>query len=136
VTSTHLIPTTPTVTPAPAAAPLATRRALSAIPRTSRWFACAAACLSLTACSEPSSAPAQPGRFTDPIAPLAAERCDGCHAASAPGGVMSDYRNARPFITPGKPDESLYYTLPKGHPAAWGDSAGLVRAWIEAGAPE
>jgi hypothetical protein len=27
-------------------------------------------------------------------------------------------------------------SLPERHPAAWGDAAGLVRAWIEAGAPE
>ncbi|WP_437283380.1 hypothetical protein WME90_23230 [Sorangium sp. So ce375] len=49
---------------------------------------------------------------------------------------MAAYRTARSLITPGKPDESLYYTLPERHPPAWGDAAGLVRAWIEAGAPE
>jgi hypothetical protein len=98
-------------------------------------IACAA-CVGLAACSETrSTASPEPARFTDRIAPLAAERCDGCHA-TAPGGSMAAYRTARSLVTPGKPDESLYYTLPERHPAAWGDAAGLVRAWIEAGAPE
>lgn len=98
-------------------------------------IACAA-CVGLAACSETHSTPSpEPARFADRIAPLAAERCDRCHA-TAPGGSMAAYRTARSLITPGKPDESLYYTLPERHPAAWGDAAGLVRAWIEAGAPE
>jgi hypothetical protein len=96
---------------------------------------CLIACATLAACHEASSIPPGPARFTEHIAPLAAERCDSCHA-QAPGGPMAVYSTARSLITPGKPDESLYYTLPKGHPAAWGDAAGRVRAWIEAGAPE
>lgn len=74
-------------------------------------------------------------RFSDRIAPIAKERCDDCHA-KAPGGAMSVYRNARPFIEPGDPEASVYFTLPKGHPPSWGDEAGVVRAWIAAGARE
>ncbi|WP_437965189.1 hypothetical protein WMF04_36890 [Sorangium sp. So ce260] len=112
----------------------------SVVPTTSMLLkpgliACAA-CVGLAACSETSSTPSpERARFADRIAPLAAERCDGCHA-TAPGGSMAVYRTARSLVTPGKPDESLYYTLPERHPAAWGDAAGLVRGWIEAGAPE
>lgn len=113
----------------------------SFVPATSRplkrgLLACAA-CVGLAACGETSSSTSspEPARFAARIAPLAAERCDGCHA-TAPGGSMAVYRTARSLVTPGKPDESPYYTLPERHPAAWGDAAGLVRAWIEAGAPE
>ncbi|WP_441287273.1 hypothetical protein ACSRUE_34285 [Sorangium sp. KYC3313] len=126
-----------TIAAEPSAAARQARRSVAA---TSMHFkqgliACAA-CVGLAACSETRSTPSQgPARFADRIAPLAAERCDGCHA-TAPGGSMAAYRTARSLVTPGKPDESLYYTLPERHPAAWGDAAGLVRAWIEAGAPE
>jgi hypothetical protein len=95
------------------------------------------ASLRLAACTEAYSAPPAPAHFDDRIAPLARERCDGCHARM-PTGPMGVYRSARPFLTPGQPDRSPYYTVPtgRGHPAAWGDAASLVRAWIEAGAPE
>lgn len=79
--------------------------------------------------------PPGPVRFSERIAPLAEKRCDGCHA-KGPGGSMATYRNARPFVTAGKPEESPYYALPKGHPSAWGDAADLVRQWIASGARE
>lgn len=100
------------------------------------WIACAL-CAGLAACKRTPPAPTTEGppRFAESIAPIAAARCDSCHA-KAPGGPMASYLNARSHVTPGEPGESLYYTLPAGHPAAWGDAAGLVRAWIEAGAQE
>jgi hypothetical protein len=81
------------------------------------------------------ASPPGPVRFSERIAPLAEKRCDGCHA-KAPGGPMATYRNARSFVTPGKPEESPFYVLPKGHPSAWGDAADLVREWIASGARE
>lgn len=82
------------------------------------------------------AAPASgPARFSERIAPLAEQRCDNCHA-KAPGGSMASYRTARSFVTPGKPAESPYYALPKGHPPSWGDAADLVREWIASGARE
>jgi hypothetical protein len=105
----------------------------------------AVAVVSLTACrgagegprsskEKPDAGPG-PASFSERIAPLAEQRCDGCHA-QAPGGSMGVYRTARSLVTPGKPAESPYYTLPKGHPPAWGDSADLVREWIASGAHE
>jgi len=99
-----------------------------------------AAALGLASCAGAAATPppaesAAPPRFGERVAPLASERCDRCHA-EAPGGSMAVYRTARRFITPGKPDESPYCALPKGHPRAWGDAEGVVRAWIEAGASE
>lgn len=81
------------------------------------------------------ASPPGPVRFSERIAPLAEKRCDGCHV-KAPGGLMAKYQNARSFVTPGKPNESTYYALPKGHPPAWGDAADLVREWIVSGARE
>ena len=132
MTSTR--PSTPTVARPSAPVQQATLWTVPAISLKSCWIVCAV-CASFAACSPASSSPPGPAGFAERIAPIAAERCDNCHA-KAPGGPMAVYRNATPFLTPGKPDESLYYTLPKGHPAGWGDAAGLVRAWIEAGAPE
>jgi len=98
------------------------------------WFAFVV--LGLPACADASSAPV-PGTFQEGIGPLAKARCDGCHERM-PGGAMSVYRNARARVTPGDPDASPYYTVPmgRGHPVSWGDSASVVRAWIEVGAPE
>lgn len=76
-----------------------------------------------------------PVRFSERVAPIAKERCDSCHA-KAPGGPMDSYAHARSLVTPGKPDESPYLNLSKGHPPAWGDAAGLVREWIASGAHE
>lgn len=97
------------------------------------WFACFVG-LGLPACADASSTPAT---FQEGVGPLAKDRCDGCHARM-PGGAMSVYRNARARVTPGDPDASPYYTVPmaQDHPVSWGDSASVVRAWIEAGAPE
>ena len=81
------------------------------------------------------ASPPGPVRFSERIAPLAEKRCDSCHA-KAPGGPMATYRTARSFVTPGKPKESPYYVLPKGHLQAWGDAADLVREWIASGARE
>lgn len=81
------------------------------------------------------ASPSDPVRFSERIAPLAEKRCDSCHA-KAPGGPMAAYRNSRSFVTPGKPEQSPYYVLPKGHPPAWGDAAELVREWIASGARE
>ena len=119
--------------------PTSTRNvAPSASARGSRllWFVFVVG-LGLPACADASSAPPVSATFNEGIGPLAKERCDGCHERM-PGGVMSVYRNARARVTPGDPDASPYYTVPmgRGHPVSWGDSAAVVRAWIEAGAPE
>ena len=91
-------------------------------------------------------APAGPATFASTIGPLLASKCGACHGDTAIAGLkLTDYASAMkggqggPLIVPGKSADSLLVKKQSagGHPGQLSpDELELVKAWIDAGAPE
>jgi hypothetical protein len=96
------------------------------------------------------SAFAQPADFKRDVAPILEQSCAGCHnAGKAAGGLAVTSRKAlldKRSIVPGNPDASLLYraaALPAGRPGAMPpggprlpeEKLGILKRWIEQGAP-
>lgn len=100
--------------------------------------------------------PAERLAYADVVAPILAERCNGCHnAQKAKGGLRLDRLDlalkggdSGPSIKPGNEEESLLlqrihlplddkeHMPPKGKPQLAEDDVALLAWWIKAGAPD